>query len=222
MKWRRFRRSLLLLAASVFIGDNLWATPTGLNNISTADVVPEKVLVLQAFAEIGKDNKPDYFTGFKYGPIKNLEVGLDGRIFPESSLEETLKAQAKYRFESGDKTSFSLGIANLGDRARLGWEDYYIVLTQDLDFIRVHLGGTLQRDNEGAFAGLDKTLKFLEKDFTLRTDILQTNDSHDITASAGFIYDLGCNFLVESWMSFPTQAGKEDVFTIKLDYVIKF
>lgn len=199
-----------------------WATPTGLNNISTADVVPEKLLALQVWTEVGEDNKPDYFTGFKYSPVKNLEIGLDGRIFPEAGLEETVEAQAKYRFELSDSTSMAVGVANLGDRARLGWEDYYLAFTQDLVFFRAHLGGTAQRDNEGVFAGLDKTLKFLERDFMLRTDIIQANDGHDMTASAGFIYDLGHNFLVESWASFPTQSGKEDVFTIKLDYVIKF
>ncbi|MFH1854713.1 MAG: hypothetical protein ABH815_05315 [Candidatus Omnitrophota bacterium] len=222
-KNRRWKKRILSFASFLLLSAQYsWATPTGLNNISTADVVPEEVLVLQAFVEIGKDNKPDYFTGFKFGLLKNLEIGLDGRVFPEPILEETLKAQAKYRFELSDSIALSLGIANLGDRARLGWEDYYIVLTQDLDFIRVHLGGTVQRDNEGVFAGLDKTVKLLEKDLTLRSDIIQTNDSHDVTASAGFIYDLGYNILFEAWMSFPTQSGKENIFTVKFDYVIKF
>lgn len=214
-----------ILAFSVFlllVAQYCWATPTGLNNISTADTVPEEVLVFQAFTEIGKDNKPDYFVGFKYGLLENLEVGLDGSIFPEPALEETVKAQAKYRFELGNNISLALGIANLGDRARLGWEDYYLVFTQDLDFMRIHLGGTAQRDNEGGFAGVDKTLKFLERDFTLRSDIIQTNDAHDITVSAGFIYDLGYNFLVESWMSFPAQSGREDTVILKFNYVIKF
>jgi len=216
------KKALSVALFLLFTAQCCWATPTGLNNIPTADVVPEKILVLQAFAEAGEDNKPDYFTGFKYGLVKNLEIGLDGRVFPESALEEVIKAQAKYRFEFGESTSVALGIANLGDHARLGWEDYYIVLAQDLDFIRVHLGGTAQRDNEGIFAGLDKTVKLLEKDLTLRSDIIQTNDSHDVTASAGFIYDLGCNILFETWMSFPTQSGKENIVTVKFDYVIKF
>ena len=211
------------------IGILLWvtaqtsfATPTGLNNIPTADVVPEKVLVLQAITEAGKNNKPDYFTGFKYGLIKNLEVGLDGRIFPEPALEETLKGQIKYRFAFNEKMAVAFGVANLGDRARLGWEDYYLALSHDFNIIRVHIGGTLQRDNEGGFAGLDKTFSLFERDFTLRTDVIQTNDGHDITNSTGFIYDLGHNVLLESWVSFPTQSGKENVSTIKLNYVMKF
>lgn len=222
MEETMFKYFLALMIVPMFIVQVCWASPTGLNNISTADVVPEKVLVLQAYSEFGEDNKPDHFIGFKYGLIKNLEVGFDGRVFPEADLEEWAKGQIKYRIEFNDKTALSAGIANLGDRARLGWEDYYLVFTHDFGFLRAHLGGTLQRDNEGGFAGLDKTFKIFEKDFTLRTDIIETNDSHDITNSVGFIYDLGHNFLFESWVSFPSQSGKENVTTVKLNYVITF
>ncbi len=193
-----------------------------MNNIPTADVVPEKTLVFQGIVEVGEDNKPDWFTGFKYGLIENLEVGLDGRIFPESNLEETLKGQIKYRVPFNEKTAMAIGAANLGDRARLGWEDYYLAFSHDFEFFRFHIGGTLQRDNEGGFAGLDKAFSLWERDLTLRTDIIQTNDGHDITNSAGFIYDLGHNVLLESWLSFPTQSGKENVSTIKLNYVLEF
>ena len=217
------RRLLLFLGLFIFSAPSfLWATPTGLNNISTADVVPEKVLVFQAFTEIGEDNKPDYFTGFKYGPIKNLEIGIDGRIFPEAANEETTTFQAKYRVEFSDNFSLALGISNLGDRAKTGWENPYITATYDFNFLRLHLGGTAQRDNEGGFAGLDKTIKFFNRDFTLRGDLIETNDDHDVTLSAVFIYDLGYNFLLENWISFPTQSGKEDVVTLKLNYVINF
>ena len=91
-----------------------------------------------------------------------------------------------------------------------------------MDFLRVHFGGTSQDDNEGFFAGLDKTFKFLDRDFTLRSDIIQVNNQNDTLTSIGFIYDLGHNFLVESWVSFPSESGKEDVLTVKFNYVIKF
>ena len=64
----------------LFAAQVCWATPSGLNNIPTADVVPEKTLVFQGFAEVGKDNKPDWFAGFKYGLIENLEVGSKPRL----------------------------------------------------------------------------------------------------------------------------------------------
>ncbi len=52
--------------------------------------------------------------------------------------------------------------------------------------------------------------------------IFENNEQHNSTVSVGFIYDIGHNFLVESWMSFPSERGKEDVLTVKLNYVIKF
>lgn len=200
----------------------VWATSSGLNNIPTADVVPENVLVFQYFGEFGNDNVPDHFAGFKFGPMKNIEVGLDGRIFPEKAKEENLVAQGKIRFELSDKLALGVGVANLGNRDKAGAEFPFAVLSQDLGFLRVHFGGTTQDDNKGFFGGLDKTLKFLDRDLMLRSDIIQVNNQNDTIASFGFIYDLGKNFLVESWMSFPTESGKDDTLTIKLNYVIKF
>jgi hypothetical protein len=206
----------------IFITSPLWATSTGLNNIPTADVVPERVLVFQVFSNLANNNKPDHFAGFKYGPAKNIEIGLDGRIFPEKAKEETLVGQTKMRLEFTHELAAAFGILNLGDRASAGDEAPFAVLSYDIGFMRAHFGGTTQNHNEGFFAGLDKTIKLFNRDFTLRSDILQTNDQRDTTSSVGFIYDLGHNFLVESWMSFPTQSGQEDVVTIKLDYVIEF
>lgn len=220
---KNYTRVLLAVASCFVLSiNNVFATPTGLNNIPTADIVPEKTLCLQVFADYGKDNKPDYFTGFKYGLIENLEIGLDGRIFPEAALEETITAQVKYGLGLTEKLSASIGVANVGDHAETGWEDPYAVITYDLDLLRAHLGGSLQRNDEGFFAGLDKTISFFEKDLTLRTDIIQTNDADDAIISTGFIYDLGHNVLLESWVSFPTESGKEEIVIIKLDYVIKF
>ena len=207
---------------SLFISVASWATPTGLNNIPTADVVPKNVLVLQFISNFANNSTPAYTTGFKYGPAKNIEIGLDGNIFSQKGKTETLVAQGKLRFELSDSLAIAGGIANLGDRARSGREFPFGVLSQNLGFLRLHFGGTTQKDNEGFFGGIDKTFTFLDRDLTLRSDLIQNNDQRDTTASVGFIYDIGNNFLVESWMSFPTESGKEDVLTVKLNYVIKF
>ena len=74
-----------VILLSFFVTVPVWATSTGLNNIPTADVVPENVLVFQYFSELGNDNVPDHFAGFKYGLMKNVEIGLDGRIFHENA-----------------------------------------------------------------------------------------------------------------------------------------
>ncbi len=201
----------------------VWATSTGLNNIPTADVVPEKVLVFQYFNNLGDDNVPDHFAGFKYGLMKNVEIGIDGRIFPEQSSEENLVVQGKVRFELSDQLSMALGITNLGDRDKAGAEFPFAVLSYDLgSAVRVHFGGTSQNQHEGFFGGIDKTVKFLERDLMFRADVIQVNNQTDNLSSLGFLYDLGNNFLVESWVSFPTETGKEEFYTIKLNYVFKF
>ena len=200
----------------------VWATSTGLNNIPTADVVPKDVLVFQFISDFANNSTPAYMTGFKYGPAKNIEIGLDGNIFPQKGKTETLIAQGKLRFELSDSLAIAAGITNLGDRDKAGAEFPFAVLSQDLDFLRVHFGGTSQDDNEGFFAGLDKTIQFLDRDLTLRSDIIQVNNQNDTITSFGFIYDIGNNFLVESWMSYPSETDKEDGLTVKLNYVIKF
>ena len=164
----------------------VWATSTGLNNIPTADVVPENVLVFQYFSELGNDNVPDHFVGFKYGLMKNIEVGLDGRIFPEKTKDENIVVQGKVRFELSDKLALGLGVTNLGDRDKAGAEFPFAVLSQDMDFLRVHFGGTSQDDNEGFFGGIDKTISFLDRDLTLRSDIIQVNNQNDTITSFGW------------------------------------
>ena len=170
-----------------FTTQPLFATSTGLNNIPTADVVPENVLVFQFISDMANNNKPDYVTGFKFGLMKNVEIGLDGRIFPEKAKQENLVAQAKLRFELSDYLAIAGGITNLGDRARAGKEFPFGVLSRDFGFLRAHFGGTVQNNNEGFFGGIDKTLIFLNRDLTLRSDIIQTNDQHDTTTSAGYL-----------------------------------
>ncbi len=213
---------ICVLLFSLFITAPAWATSTGLNNIPTADVVPAKVLVFQYYNETGNNKVPVHFAGFKYGLAENIEIGLDSRFSAEKSSHENLAGQAKIRFEFNQAIAIALGITNLGDRDKAGAESPFGVLSYDLGLFRTHFGGTGQDNNEGFFVGIDKTFKFLDRDLTLRSDIIQTNDQRDTTASAGFIYDLGGNILLESWMSFPSESGREDILTIKLNYVIKF
>lgn len=217
------RKNILFLFLSIcFAASPAFATSTGLNNIPTADVVPEKTLVFQYFSNMAKNSKAEHFTGFKYGLMKNIEVGLDGRIFPEKTSEENLVGQTKMRFVFDKDLAVALGVTNLGDRDKAGKESPFGVLSYNVGFLRLHFGGTTQNDNEGLFAGIDKTVSFLERDFTFRSDIIQANEQRDTITSVGFIYDIGHNFLIESWMSFPSESGIEDVLTIKLNYVIKF
>ena len=66
------RKILYCAIIILFFTGSVWATSTGLNNIPTADVVPENVLVFQFISDVAHNNGPVYTTGFKYGPAKNI------------------------------------------------------------------------------------------------------------------------------------------------------
>jgi hypothetical protein len=191
------------------------ASPTGLNNIPTADVVPLRLLVLQAWVNTGGDDTT-WFGGFKYGPAENWEVGLDSSL---NGAGTGLTAQAKYRIPLEHGMRAAVGLANISaDDDRHGDVFPYAVLSAPLgQKANGHLGYAFQSGNQALFLGADATVN--EK-LTLRTDWTQTNDGHDSVWSLGFISPLSPKLLVEAWGSFPTATGADSSLTVKLDYVI--
>jgi hypothetical protein len=204
----------VVLVLAVTAGPSL-ASPTGLNNIPTADVVPLQLLVLQAWANTG-NGETDWFAGFKYGPAENWEVGLDSAL---NGASTGLTAQAKYRIPLEHGMRAAVGLANIsGDEERHGEVFPYAVLSAPLGAkANGHLGYAFQSGNQALFLGADATVN--EK-LTLRTDWTQTNDGHDSLWSLGFISPLSPKLLVEAWASFPTATGADSSLTVKLDYVI--
>ncbi len=111
----------------------------------------------------------------------------------------------------------------------------------DLDILRLHFGFAPQPHNERFFAGIDKTFPFLGRNLQLKADAIQYNDKNDTLFSVGFLYELGApsgsetsqtglsrifnaitkNLVLESWVSLPDTSA-EDVYTVKINYVIKF
>lgn len=212
----------LILYFLILAAGPVWGSPTGLNNIPTADVVPKELLVFQYYNFIETNGRADHFGAFKYGLTSNIEVGLDGRGASDTDADEFLVAQAKLRFDLSDSLAMAAGIANLGDRATAGREYPYAVFSNDFGFVRAHLGTTAQKDNEGIFVGLDRTFKLFERDLILRSDLIETNKRDDTIISTGFLYDLGQNWLLESWVSWPSESRSDEVYTIKLNYVVRF
>lgn len=192
------------------------ATPTGLNNIPTADVPPKDILVFQGFANF--DGDTSWFAGLKAGPAENWEVGLDGQVGgPGSGGGPTL--QAKYRVPLQKGARLALGAANIsGDQHRHGDPFPYLVASVPLgERANGHLGYSFQSDNHALFLGADATVS---KRLTLRSDWIQTNDGDESTWSLGFISPVTKGFLVEGWASFPSAAGTETSYVLKVDYVI--
>src|SRR5687767_5831963 len=117
-------RMALLVATATFSGQ-LLATPSGLNNIPTADTAGESDYVFQAFTNFGERRRPDNNLGFKTGLAlfgEKFEVGLDGRITPDKGGPAV--AQVKYAHGIWEGGTLGVGIANIAvrseDRDRAG------------------------------------------------------------------------------------------------------
>lgn len=103
--------ALSMLAGTTW-GLAVWASPTGLNNIPTADIVPRDLLVLQAW--VACDGDASWFTGLKFSPAERWEAGADDTVAGEGSAGAAT-LQAKYRILVGEKAACALGVANLSD-----------------------------------------------------------------------------------------------------------
>lgn len=226
----------------LFASRSTWATSTGLNNIPTTDIVPEDVLVFQTWGNFAGGEHPEQFVGFKYGLLKDVEIGVDWKANDVAHGHAML--QAKYAFDlDGDIWRGVIGFADLSDNREHNGESFpYVATSLDLRTFRLHFGYAPQRHNEAFFGGIDKTVEFLDRDMQFRFDGIHINDKEDMKFSAGFIYNLAPktktngthssglaeflgnitkNMLIESWVTMPSTGDKE-TYTVKLNYVIKF
>jgi hypothetical protein len=219
-----------------------WGNASGLNNIPTTDVVPEKVFVLQSWLNTGYNRHPQEFMGFKYGALKDIEVGIDWKANDVTHAHATF--QGKYAFDiKGDAWRGVIGIADLSEnREHNGYFSPYAATSLDLKALRLHFGYAPQPHNEAFFGGIDRTVTFLDRNLQLKADAIHINDKEDMLFSAGFLYELGRrtggnktpqsdlaeildnitkNIILESWVSMPSTGGRE-TYTVKLNYVIRF
>ncbi|MHC4364649.1 MAG: hypothetical protein ACYSTJ_04190 [Planctomycetota bacterium] len=226
----------------VLVARSAQATSTGLNNIPTTDVVPENVLVFQTWGNFAGGEHPEQFVGFKYGLFKDMEFGVDWKANDQPHGHAML--QAKYAFDiEPDLLRGVVGFAELSDNREHNGEWFPFGATS-LDFktFRLHFGYAGQPHNERFFGGIDKTVSFLDRNLMLRFDGIHINDKEDMLFSAGFLYELwphdggegtqdsgvpgaldsiARNMALESWVSLPSD-GEKEVYTVKLNYVIKF
>ncbi len=241
----RMSYRLWLLIGMMFLctaGNSAWASPSGLNNIPTTDVVPVKTLVLQTWLNMAEKAKTQQFVGFKTGVIEGLEVGIDWKANGQTHGHAEL--QAKYAFDIiGDWGKGVVGIANVTDNRQHNGEVFpYAAISADLKVFRLHFGFAPQPHNEAFFAGIDRTILVLNRNLQLKADAIHINDKRDVLFSVGFLYEFGPqenaeetpepgimgilneitkNLILESWVSLPT-SGDEEVYTVKFDYVISF
>lgn len=239
---RRYRCLLVWVICLFTFAPVAWGSPTGLNNISTTDVVPPKTLVLQTWLNLAHDIHTQQFVGFKAGVFEGLEFGVDWKAIDETHGHATY--QAKYAFDiKKDLWRGVIGVANLSDNRQHNGEVYpYVATSLDLDIFRLHFGYAPQPHNEAFFAGIDRTVPFLDRNLQLKADAVHINDKDDVLFSVGFLYEFGRrnsadkppltglagildnivkNVVLESWVSMPS-TGEQEVYTLKLNYVIKF
>ncbi len=206
------------VAVALLAGVSL-ATPTGLNNIPTADVVPQNVLVLQSWANFGSDLDTSWAAGFKYGPACNWEVGLDGGLTGPGS-GQGITGQAKYRIPLQNGARVALGVANISNDTDVNGDYFpYVVLSAPLGQKTAgHAGYEFQNNNEGVFLGLDSYVGKVD----VRTDWVEKGVGDDSMWSLGFITEVAPKFLFEAWATVPSATGQNTFYTAKVDYVINF
>jgi hypothetical protein len=221
------RRIGFILGVALTAAVPVFATPSGLNNIPTADTPGDRELVIQQFSTWGDDRQPDYSAGMKMGLQpwgQKLEWGVDGHLAPDDAGPAVF--QAKYALQPANSwPTLALGIANLAvtshERDRAGQPFTYGVISHDFTWLRAHAGYGFQHQNDAAFVGLDKTVTVFECPLTLRGDIIQIDDQDQWQASAGFLLRLHKMLAIESWVSQPLDHGKPSV-TLKFDFILKF
>lgn len=216
-------KHVLLGALAIATASSAFATPSGLNNIPTADVVGDRTVAVQAFDTFGSGDH-DFWMGFKTGldlsPL-HLEWGLDSHLAPTPS--GPLYFQTKIGFNPWTDGMIAIGVANVGlaDTDRAGDPFTYAVLTQDLKFARLSAGYGLQTRNNSVLLGLDRSWKvFGDHDLNLNTDLVQTDDQSHWLTSLGVKYEVCKHIVFESWVNLPDH-GSASVL-VKLNYVFKF
>lgn len=219
-------------AVLLLLAGRLLATPTGINNIPTADVVPHRTVAAQAFSSFGPGanqfaaNGPDehsfwlgFKTGWDFSPL-HLEWGLDSPVITGPS--GPLFFQTKVNFTPWENGAFALGVAGvaLTDTARAGDPFTYAMLAHDFGFIRAHAGYGLQNNGNTVLLGLDRTWKVLDRNFNLNVDLVQAADQSFWLPAVGWKYELSKHIVLEWWSNFPEQGQSSHI--AKINFVFTF
>ena len=141
------------------------ATPSGLNNIPTADTVPQGTFVLQGFTTVGGNRDADFNLGFKTGidlKAVKLELGLASHLVPGKG--GPVEPHFKIAVPLGEGLPvIAAGMANNSfsdsDRRRAGDSFVYFVVSQDFHWFRLHAGIAEQDSQPLPFFGIDKTFR---------------------------------------------------------------
>jgi hypothetical protein len=201
----------------------LLASPSGLNNIPTADYTQAGQLVLQAYGTLASGADNSLFLGAKFGLGNGIEVGADRLMAP--SPDGPLAFQVKKTWSMPViPLKLCAGLANITDATGdhplypYGVASYHLPGAS-----RAHLGIALPEDNHQLLAGFDYTLG----DGTmLRTDLVRGfTGGNQMT-----LYSLGALVpkkfgAVEGWITRGIDSapggGNSTALTLKVDFSLK-
>ncbi|NBX67673.1 MAG: hypothetical protein EBR01_01770 [Proteobacteria bacterium] len=191
------RTSVLLVWASICVRGVL-ATPTGINNIPTADVVPHRKVAIQHFGSFGPGNNQFAANG---AGNSSLWMG-----------------QTKANFSPWENGMVALGIANIAltDFDRAGHPFSYGILAQDFGYVRAHAGYGLQLNANTALFGIDRNFKIFKRTLNLNIDLVQAADHSFWLPAAGFKYDPTDYIVLESWANFPGRGRSSYIAKVNL------
>ncbi len=225
-----FTYHIMVFLLSVSAGPVL-GTPTGLNNIPTADTVPHRTVAVQYFSSFGGANqfatsepgKTSQWAGFKTGwdfkPL-HLEWGLDSAL--GTGYSGPLVFQTKARIQPWEDGMLALGVAGvaLTDTRRASDPFTYAMLWHDFHVVRLHAGYGLQTDGNSYLFGMDRTWKVLERNFNLNADLVQSRNQQGLIAAIGAKYDLSKHIVLETWANFPDRDCVS--YIAKINFVFTF
>lgn len=221
-----------LIALALAFASPALATPTGLNNIPTADTVDHRTIAVQAFSSFGPGanqfaaNGPDehsfwmgFKTGWDFSPL-HLEWGLDSPVITHES--GPLFFQTKVGFSPWENGKIAIGVAGIAltDINRAGDPFTYAMLAHDFGLLRAHAGYGVQTNGNSFLFGIDKTFKVFDRDFNINADLVQAADQEFWLPSLGWKYNLHKHIVLEWWTNFPEQGKSSHV--AKVNFVFKF
>jgi hypothetical protein len=195
-------RTLAILLAGIAAAH---ATPSGLNNIPTADTTPQGAFVLQGFTTVGDGRDADFNVGLKTGfdlKAVKIELGLSSHLYPGNGGPVTPHAKIAVPLGEGLPV-IAAGIANLSFR--------------DQDRRRAGDGKGMRKRGGKPVVNPESEYRDL---FTLRADAIQQTN-HSWLASFGALIPVCKNFVFEAWGNFPTEGGGASA-TLKRNFVFKF
>jgi len=197
---------------------------TNLNDIPIADVIEWRSFDISTWVTAGEAEEPEWWGAVYLGILDYAEVGAYGALGPRDEASGDVRFFGKFVYPLGEgKPSIGAGIDNVtGDEGDNGSIDPYLVVTHDFGPVRGTLGYSFQEDDQAFFAGVDTSFDFLELPATVGLDVAQTDDGDEWLISAGFEYQLPLDFVLESWYTWTTVDGAEDMLTIRLNWVISF